>query len=330
MKKREELPKVSIIIATLNNEQTIEGCLRSILRMDYPKKRYEVLIMDGCSKDSTLQIAQKYPVKIFSQPQTAPAAYNYALNKTKSEIIGIIDADAKVERGWLRKLIRHFKDPQVAGVSGTIETWNKESILPRCIGYDLNYRYNRLRKDVKRIATMNLLLRKSVIEEVGGFNEDLPTQYDTDIGFRITQEGYRIILESEAKCYHFHRPTLLGYFRQQLKYGQNTSRLYLRTPELIRGDQLTDPWMNIQPVLMSFVVLFFGLGILERWRGLWRVSGIIIAFMLVVYVLSAVKISFRVKDPSALLLIGIYPVRAFAWTLGGAITVLKFLIGRKT
>lgn len=330
MKKKEDLPRVSIIVATLNDERTIEECLRSILKLDYPKQLYEVIVVDGCSEDSTLQIAQKYPIKIFSQPKSAPAAYNYALKKVDSELIGIIDADAKVEREWLKKLTEYFKDPTVAGASGTIETWNGNNVLPRCIGYDLQYRYSRLKNEVNRVATMNLLLRKRVLEEVGGFNEDLPTQYDTDLGFKITQKGYRIIVDPEVKCYHFHRPTLLGYFRQQLRYGQNTSKLYLKTPELIRGDQITDFWMNIQPVLVFSFFLMSGLGLVNTMRWLWWVAGGIMAFMMALYFFSAVKISLRFRDPTALLLVGVYLVRAFAWTLGGMTTVLRFLTRRET
>ena len=49
-----------------------------------------------------------------------------------------------------------------------------------------------------RIATMNLLLKKAVIEEVGGWDENLPSQYDTDLGFRVSAKGYRIAYEPSA------------------------------------------------------------------------------------------------------------------------------------
>ena len=77
-------PKVSIIVAAYNNEQTIEECLKSILALDYPESSIEVIVMDGGSKDATVEIAQKYPVKVLSIRLNAPAAYNYAMKIASS------------------------------------------------------------------------------------------------------------------------------------------------------------------------------------------------------------------------------------------------------
>ena len=227
-------PKISVIVATLNSERTIDDCLKAIFELNYPKDSLEVIVVDGCSKDATVKIAEKYPVKVVSSPLNAPAAYNHAMKIVGNAVVGFIDADAKVEKEWLNKLVTYLDDPQVAGVSGGIETWNTENAWARSIGYDLKNRYARLGKYAPRLATMNLLLKKNVIEEVGGFDENLPAQYDTDLGFRITGKGYKIVYEPSAKCYHFNRTTVRAYFRQQLQYGKtrlnctSNTRIWLR------------------------------------------------------------------------------------------------------
>ena len=91
-------PKVSIIVAAYNNEQTIEECLKSILAQDYPSDFIEVIVMDGGSKDATVKIAEKYPVKVVSIRLNAPAAYNYAMKIAAYAVLGFIDADAKWNR----------------------------------------------------------------------------------------------------------------------------------------------------------------------------------------------------------------------------------------
>jgi len=320
-------PKVSIIVATLNNERTIDECLKAIFELNYPKDFLEIIVVDGCSKDATVEIAQKYPVKVVSEPLNAPAAYNYALKMVSNDVLGFIDADAKVEKEWLNKLITYLDDPQVAGVSGGIETWNTENAWARSIGYDLKNRYARLKKYVVRVATMNLLLKKSVIEAVGGFDENLPSQYDTDLGFRITSRGYKILFEPSAKCYHFNRSTVSGYFRQQLQYGKNTTKLYFKHANLIKGDEITDFGMNIQPFLILAVIAFFLLGIPEALRQLWYVSAFILALIFVYYVISAVRLSVKFKDVAAMLLVVLYFVRAFAWFSGAVVTTVRFLAG---
>jgi GT2 family glycosyltransferase len=232
-----------------------------------------------------------------------------------------------VEKEWLNKLIPIMADPQVAGVSGDIETWNTENLWARSIGYDIKNRYARLKKYVVRIATMNLLLKKSVIEAVGGFDENLPSQYDTDLGFRITSRGFKVVYEPSAKCYHFHRSTVSGYFRQQLQYGKNTTKLYFKHSNLIRGDEITDFGMNIQPALMLAVIVFFLRGFIEVLRLLWYGSVLILLFIFVYYVFSAAKLSVKYKDSAGMLMVVLYFVRAFAWLSGAVITAVRYLRG---
>jgi len=162
-----ELPKVSVIVAAYNNQDTIGECLTSIQAQNYPAENFEVIVMDGGSKDNTVKIAEGFPVKVFSIPINCPAAYNYALKIAQHPILGFIDSDAKVEADWLRKLVPHLTEPNVAGVSGTIETWNKTNPWAKSIGYELKNRYQRIGKYTGRIATMNLLMKREVIEESG-------------------------------------------------------------------------------------------------------------------------------------------------------------------
>jgi cellulose synthase/poly-beta-1,6-N-acetylglucosamine synthase-like glycosyltransferase len=320
-------PKISIIIATLNSERTIEECLKAIFDLNYPEDCLEVMVVDGGSRDATVKIAEKYPVRVVSTSLNAPTAYNYAMKITSSEILGFIDADAKVEKEWLNKLLPHLEDSQVAGVSGDIETWNPENAWARSIGYDIKNRYARLGKYAIRVATMNLLLKKSVIQDAGGFDENLPSQYDTDLGFRITSKGYKIAYEPSAKCYHFNRTTVRAYFRQQLQYGKNTVKLYFKHANLAKGDEITDFAMNIQPIVILIILVLFLLGIPELLRPSWYVAGVLLLIMSVYYLFSAIRVAVKFKDRTAMRLVMLYFVRSFAWFAGAVITSVKYLTG---
>jgi cellulose synthase/poly-beta-1,6-N-acetylglucosamine synthase-like glycosyltransferase len=321
-------PKVSIIVAAYNSQDTIKECLKSILAQNYPEGFFEVIVMDGESKDATVKIAQKFPVQVLSIKLNAPAAYNYAMKIALYPILGFVDADAKVEPDWLKKLVPHLRGPKVAGVSGSIETWNRENPWARSIGYELKNRYQRIGKYTGRVATMNLLLKKSVIEEAGGWDEKLPSQYDTDFGFRVSDKGYKIAYEPTAVCYHFNRPNLRAFYRQQLQYGKNTLKLYFKHGRLARGDEITDVGMNIQPILLLGIVAFFLIGIVSVLRLLWIVSGLIFLAMVVYFVYSAVKIAVKFHDPTALRLFVLYFVRAGAWFDGAIITTARYLAGK--
>ena len=320
--------KVSIIVAAYNSQDTIEECLKSIMAQNYPAASFEVIVMDGGSKDATVALAHKFPIKVVSIRLNASAAYNYAMKIAAYPILGFIDADAKVEPEWLNKVTPHLAEPKVAGVSGSIETWNADNTWARSIGYELKNRYSRIGKYTGRIATMNLLLKKAVIEEAGGWDEKLPSQYDTDLGFRISAKGYEIAYEPSAVCYHFNRPTLKAYYRQQLQYGKNTLKLYFKHGHLAKGDEITDVGMNIQPILLLSIVAFFFVGIVPPLRLLWIVSGLIFLAILIYFVYSAAKIAVKFHDRTALRLVLLYFVRAGAWFDGAVITTASFLAGR--
>ncbi|MDR0373830.1 MAG: glycosyltransferase [Nitrososphaerota archaeon] len=321
-------PKVSIIVASYNSAGTIKECLESILALDYPESYVEIIVMDGASKDDTVKIARQLPVKVVSIHLNAPAAYNYAQKTARHPILGFIDSDAKVEPQWLKKLIPHLSEPQVAGVSGSIETWNQNNPWARSIGYEIKNRYHRIGKYTGRIATMNLLLKKSVIEEVSGWDEKLPSQYDTDFGFRIAKKNYKIAYEPSAICYHYNRPTLKSFYRQQLQYGKNTLKLYFKHGKLARGDEITDAGMNIQPVLLLAAVLLFFLGIMPLLRFLWIGPPAILLGMLLYFTYSAIKISSKFHDWSAMRLVVLYFVRAGAWFNGAVTTTLSYIARR--
>ncbi len=322
------LPSVSVIVASMNNEQTIEDCLKALLAQNYPADNLEIILMDGGSKDKTVEIASKYPIKVHSIRLNCPAAYNYAQKIASHPILGFVDSDAKVEVDWLKKLVPHLNEPSVAGASGSIGTWNSDNPWARSIGYELKTRYRRIGKYTSRIATMNLLLKKSVVEEVGGWAEDMPSQYDTEFGYRLAAKGYKIAYEPAAVCYHFNRPTLGAFYRQQLQYGKNTLRLYFKHGRLARGDEITDVGMNIQPVWLLTIVASFLLGLVPLLRPIWYLTGLLALALFAYYVYSAAKIAVDFKDKSAMRLVVLYFVRSVAWFNGAVITTAKFLGGK--
>jgi GT2 family glycosyltransferase len=174
-----------------------------------------------------------------------------------------------------------------------------------------------------------LLLKKKVTMKVGGFDEALPTQYDTDLGAKLVKAGYRIAFDIDAICYHFHRPTLQAFLKQQFKYGENTWKLYLKHPQLARGDRITDWWMNTQPILYVFALVFLIFSVVTFFNIIpLSIFLAIVIITMLQYTISAVRISHIFHDFSAMYLVIIYFTRAVAWTLGGATSLIQTTLTR--
>lgn len=92
-------PIITIIIATYNSERTLEKTLQSIKSQKYPKKRIEVLVIDGGSKDKTKNIAKSFNCKILKNPNIDPvSAKNIGFKKASGKYIMFLDSDEVLEQ----------------------------------------------------------------------------------------------------------------------------------------------------------------------------------------------------------------------------------------
>ncbi|OGZ34754.1 MAG: hypothetical protein A2174_02305 [Candidatus Portnoybacteria bacterium RBG_13_41_18] len=322
-----EYPQVTVLIPIRNVAKYIEECLDALLNQTYPSDRFEVWLLDNYSDDGTLEIVEKYPKNrvrvIQSGVHLPPIKYNKIIPEVKSEIIGFVDGDANVDKYWLEKVVEFIGDSKVAGVSGVILTQNKNKLVPRVIGYEIQDRYERMPREITRVANMNVVYKKSALEKIGGFNESLKTGYDCEIGYRIKDAGYKILYIPEAKVYHNHRDNLGDFFKQQYEYGKFAVPRYLKRPKILKGDNVTSFWMISQPLFyLASVLLFFSFFIFKT--PFWLVI-LPLVILFLSYFYSAGRLMLKFRDVSAIVLIAIYIIRVWGWSLGASEAVLSII-----
>jgi len=316
-------PYVTIIIPTFNNVNTIQKCLDSLLALDYDN--FDIYVVDNESKDGTAEILQKYQeqfgIKVIEARLNAPQAYNLVLGKTQSEIIGLIDGDAIANKDWLKILVPHLEFENVAGAGGIMLTANPENRIPKCIGYELEYRFRRMPKYVSRLPTANLLLKRRLIES---FDEKLSTGYDADICYRLVNKGYKIVYDEHAEVYHFHRDGFRNFSKQQYYWSFNDIRLYLKHPAMLFKDTQTPITYFTQPLTILAMILLFFLGV--YWETLLMLATFLVFFRFLSNLFFAVRMGLRKKNIGAIpVLFTFFTIRMIVWTYGGIMGIINLI-----
>jgi len=236
--------KVSIIIPTKNNADILEKCLESIRNLDYPKDEIEVIIVDGHSIDNTVEVARKYGCKVvYEEAGTIGGARNIGVERSSGDYIVFTDADCVVDREWLKNLVREFKDEKVASVGGPNITPEDDAEFAKCVGVVLKllstpgarYAFNADRVlEIHHNPTCNSAYRRSVFQEVGGFNPRLVACDDEELDYRIRRKGYRILFTPHARVYHYRRPTWKRFAKMAWNYGVGRGQVIKLHRELIK------------------------------------------------------------------------------------------------
>ena len=120
-------PKVTIFLPTRNESSNIERKIDEILSMDYPLSKINVLVIDSCSSDDTVQLASNYLSlsnsvcgwEVFSLEKAGKSiAVNQALDKIETEFFVMMDSDAICKPDSLKLLLSWFSDRKIGAVCG--------------------------------------------------------------------------------------------------------------------------------------------------------------------------------------------------------------------
>jgi glycosyltransferase involved in cell wall biosynthesis len=112
---------ISVIIPTFNEEENIAQCLVSLSHQTLPRSEYEIIVVDGGSKDATCEIAKKYADLVFVQTsRKVGGARNDGVKAAKGEIIATTDADCILPPTWIQRIEKDFRKPGVVLVYGPV------------------------------------------------------------------------------------------------------------------------------------------------------------------------------------------------------------------
>ena len=254
---------VAVIVPVYNADSTVGSTLEALEAQDHPP--VEIIIVDDGSTDSSSTISRKFAersrhhVTVLEQDNKGPAvARNRGVEATNADIVVFLDADCVPPPGWLTALSAALEG-DVVGVSCGYTTENREHLVARFVGHEIDRRQERsLGKEVDTLATYATAYRRDAFLAAGGFSTDFRTASgeDFDLAFTLHQRGGRLFFSDAARVGHHHPADLGTYLRQQFYRGYWRVPMYLRNRDMfVRGDSYTGYEAQAQFILTNLAVL---------------------------------------------------------------------------
>ena len=268
--KNSELPFVSILIPAHNEEIVIENTIQSMVNLNYPKEKLEVIIINDNSSDLTGMIANKYAKKytyikvIHNKPPNAGKGKSGALNTgfkhSSGDIIVVYDADNTPEPDAVRNLVVPLiKGRKIGAVVGKFRVINaKKNILTRFINIE-TITFQWLAQAGRwywfRLATIpgtNFAIRRDIIETLGGWDEKALAE-DTEISIRVLDLGYSIRFFPSAITWEQEPEKWRVWWKQRTRWA--CGNMYVIVKYLFRFTKLREKKILID--LFYFLLTYF-------------------------------------------------------------------------
>jgi len=320
-------PLVSIIVPAYNEEINAVGSVESLLLGDYPN--FEVIFVDDGSIDDTYDrvstaFAGHPKVRVLSKPNGGKAsALNFGITQSTAEYVICIDADTKLKKDAVSRLMEHFGERQnkgvrvmaaegmsgsgiVGAVAGNVKVGNEVNMLTRwqSIEYISSQNFDR-----KAFAYLNAItvvpgaigaFRKKAIEEAGGFTTDTLAE-DCDLTVRILRCGYIIENDNRAIAMTEAPETLKMFLKQRFRWSYGVMQTFWKNRDaLLNWKYRWLGWVALPNILIFQYVIPFVIPLADFFMvvGLLtgnasKIGGYYLVFMLVDLAVALLAFSFE-------------------------------------
>lgn len=230
-------PKVSILIPAHNEEVVIEDTIKSMIQLNYPKDKLEVIVINDNSSDLTGAIIDSYSKRypfikaVHTKPPNAgkgkSGALNQGLKHSTGEIIAVYDADNTPEPNAILYLVLGLCNDKNAGaIVGKFRVVNaNQNILTRLINIEtLTFQWLAQAGrwfwfKMTTIPGTNFAIRRTILEELGGWDEKALSE-DTELSIRVYNLGYYIRFFPSAITWEQEPENLKVWWKQRTRWAR--------------------------------------------------------------------------------------------------------------
>lgn len=246
-----EYPKVSFIIPVRNEEKYIRDCLDSLLSLDYPKDKVEILLAEGKSTDNTRKIIEEYAkkydnIRVFDNPSGNTAiGRNICIENSTGDMLMNFSGHAIASKNLLKVLaLKLAEQPEdIAGVGCSNISPEKQNFVGRVAGATFLgfmagsgiFMQNAVFKEERFVEHMAFTCyRREIFDKVGLFDADFWCGQDAEFDIRVKKAGYKILYTPETVVYHYKRDSVRALFNQLYRYGIARAKIIKKHPDTLK------------------------------------------------------------------------------------------------
>ena len=244
----DKLPSVSVIVPAKDEESVIGRCLESLVVLDYPKDRLEIIVVEDGSVDDTASICKgfekDYPglVSLVNNPVSKgkPSALNYGLNFVSGDLVAVFDADNVPSADVLRRAVNYFDDENVGAIQGKQCCLNKEeNMLTKFVSYENSLWYDSyLRgKDAFRLFVALTgsccFIRKDLLKQIGKWNDSALSE-DMELSAKLVNHDYKIRYAEDVVSWQENPASVKQFFNQRVRWFRGCMEVALQYGKLMK------------------------------------------------------------------------------------------------
>ena len=257
-----ELPSVSVVMAVRNEAGHLEGTLDAVLGQDYPGP-LEVVVADGRSTDETPAILERRAaleprLRVVDNPDLEAApGLNRAIEASGGEVVVRCDGHAEPATDYVRIAVELLEQTGAANVGGR-QMARGTTLAQRAVAIAMtspfgigNARF-RYSSTAGPVDTVYLgVFRRTVLEEVGGFDPSLRRNQDYELNYRLRRSGEIVWFDPRLEVTYRPRSSLRSLWRQYLDYGRWKRVMLMRNPGSMAARQAAPPLLVIGLVVSA-------------------------------------------------------------------------------
>lgn len=313
----DEYPSISVLVPAYNEEGYVGRTIQSLLNADYPRSKFELIVIDDGSTDGTLAEARAFAsdvVTVVSKENGGKySALNYGLLFAEGEIIVTVDADSIVAHDALKGIVAPFElRENIGAVASNVTIWNRDSLVTRCQQLEYSIGVNIYRRMLDYFGIVLVVpgclgaYRREVLEEIFAYDPETLTE-DFDVTVKVLKSGRRVTV-SEARVYTEAPGTWSDLYKQRLRWYRGNYMTMFKHWRLVTDPsygllhRLAIPFRLVEMFFLpvaSWVVLGYIVWLLVTGFAM-QVLALLVFFTSIVFLIAALGVQIEGEDWSLL------------------------------